>query len=134
MAGASGSRAQAPATLEWPDDEVFAGISTEMFKLRNARDTVIGIAARTVGREDDADVIDWVIHIPARGSLYVNMEAAPQADGVRLGNLRAGSRDFEPLSGVMSERWVADTSGEEDAPLGRIELATRFISTAETVE
>ena len=27
----------------------------------------------------------------------------------------------------MTERWVADSSGEQDAPTGRIELRTNYI-------
>ena len=27
----------------------------------------------------------------------------------------------------MTERWVADTSGEEDAPSGRIELRANYV-------
>jgi hypothetical protein len=30
--------------------------------------------------------------------------------------------------GQVTERWVADTSGYEDAPAGRIELITAFVS------
>lgn len=134
MAGAADSATQFPVALEWPADDILAGVSAEIFKLRNAQDTVIGVAARTVGRNGESEIIDWVVHIPARGSLYVNMEPMPREGGLRLGQLRAGSREFETLSGTVSERWVADTSGEVDAPLGRIVLATRLIGLAEPVE
>ena len=51
-----------PIGLDWPTDEIFNSVSAEIFKVRNARDAVIGVAARTVAREEDASVLDWVIH------------------------------------------------------------------------
>ena len=39
-----------------------------------------------------------------------------------------GTREFEPLTGLVTERWVADMSGFEDAPAGRIELITAFVA------
>jgi len=46
---------------------------------------------------------------------------------MRRGGITAGSREFAPLKGFMTERWVADTSGEEGAPSGRIELRANYI-------
>lgn len=131
MVGAADSASSLPAGLQWPNDEVLANVSTEVFKIRNARDTVIGVAARTVAAEDTVDVIDWIVHLPARGSLFVSMDAIPSEDGHRAGEIRAGSSEFEPLSGFVVERWVADTSGEADAPVGRIELLATYVGRAE---
>lgn len=116
-----------PAGLEWPPSEVLEGVNAEVFKLRNANNLVIGVAARTAVERDDGGVIEWVLHMPARGSLFVGMEAAPREGGFRLGEVRGGSREFSRLSGFLAERWVADTSGEVDAPLGRIELQATYI-------
>ena len=132
-AGAGGASGL-PAGLHWPDDPVLANISTELFKVRNARDTVVGVAARTVAKEEAADVIDWVIHLPARGSLFVNMEARPQEGGHRIGKIRSGSQEFEPLMGFVAERWVSDTSGEAGAPAGRIELLATYVAKAEPLD
>lgn len=120
-----------PAGLEWPATDVLAGVRAEVFKLRNANDLVVGVGVRTAADRSDGNVIDWALHLPARGSLFVGMEAAPRDGGFRLGEMRAGSREFARLSGVLTERWVADTSGEEDAPLGRIELRATYVGEAE---
>jgi hypothetical protein len=131
MVGAAGDSSGLPLGLKWPEDEILANVSTEVFKVRNAKNAVIGIAARTVAKEDDTDVIDWIIHLPARGSLFVNMEAQPRESGHRIGQLRAGSREFDDLSGFVAERWVSDTSGDEDAPIGRIELLANYVGISE---
>ena len=127
MTGKQGEGVPVPAGLNWPQDEVLANVRTEMFKIRNARDSVVGVAVRTAARLDGDTVIDWMLHLPARGSLFVNMEAAPRENGFRLGRIRAGSREFAPLSGMMGERWVANNSDDEDAPMGRIELRATYV-------
>lgn len=134
MVGTAGRKSGLPAGLEWPQDDVLAGVSAELFKIRNARDVVIGIAARTVAKEEETDVIDWVLHLPARGTLFVNMEPDAREGGHRIGRLRAASKEFAPLRGFVAERWVPDTSGEEDAPAGRIELLATYVGTAELLE
>lgn len=123
-----------PPGLEWPGDPLLSPLRVEMFKLRNARDAVVGVAARTVAEDGGATIIDWVLHLPARGSVYINMEAEPEAGGYRVGHFRTGSREFEPLTGFLTERWVANTSGEEDAPAGRIELQAGYSSTPEPLQ
>lgn len=134
MVGAGGGASGLPVGLDWPDDPVLENVSTELFKVRNARDTVVGVAARTVAKEEDANVIDWVIHLPARGSLFVNMESVPQASGHRIGKIRTGSQEFEPLIGFVAERWVNDTSGEVGAPAGRIELQATYVAKAQPLD
>jgi hypothetical protein len=74
------------------------------------------------------------MHIPARGSLFVNMEPVPREGGYRVGEISTGSREFLPLSGFVSERWVEDTSGEEDAPIGRIELTATYVGQLEPLD
>ena len=127
MTGAPGAAAALPVGMKWPEDPVLSNVSSEIFKIRNSRDAVIGVAVRTVAREDNFDVIDWVIHLPARGSLFINMDPLPRDGGLRIGRLRSGAREFEPLTGVIEERWVSDNSGAEDAPTGRIELLARLV-------
>jgi hypothetical protein len=69
-----------------------------------------------------------VLHFPARGTFYAAMPAR-SADGERrIGMLRAGTREFGPLQGEISERWVPNTGDDDaDAPDGRIELVTSFV-------
>jgi len=128
MIGAPGQREPVPPGMIWPTDELLADVRTELFKIRNARDTVVGVAARNAAKVDTADQIDWVLHLPARGSVFVNMSPDAMEGGYRIGKFRAGTREFGSLTGTMTESWIVDTSGEEDAPDGRIELFLRFVS------
>jgi len=127
MVGKPDRKKPLPVGLEWPEDQKLQDIHIELFKIRNTRDTVIGVAARTAANDGSNEVIDWVLHLPARGSVFVNMKSTPVDGGYRNGEFRAGSREFESMSGSMTERWLPDTSGEEDAPQGRIELVTTFV-------
>ena len=129
MIGAAAQKDPLPAGLEWPADEQFADTRAELFKIRNAKDAVVGVASRLAASGAEAgDIIEWVLHLPARGSVFVAMQTAPAEEGYRIGELRAGTREFEDLHGRVTERWVADTTGLEDAPAGRIELITAFVS------
>lgn len=132
MVGAAGQKQTVPPGLEWPPDQVIRDVRVEAFKIRNARDTVVGIASRTVAEDGSGEIIDWVLHLPARGSMFVNMRPDAQSGGYRRGELRAGSREFAPLGGFMTERWIPDTSGDADAPAGRIELVTNYVRRQET--
>ncbi len=127
MIGAPGQTGALPDGLDWPADEVLADVRAEMFKIRNARDTVIGVAVRTAAKSGDENIIDWVLHLPARGSVFVNMDVTPREGGYRLGKIRSGSREFAPLHGFMTERWVANDSGDEEAPAGHIELVATYV-------
>jgi len=127
MIGSPDRQPPLPIGMQWPEDQLLQDVRIELFKIRNARDTVVGVASRTAATEESNEIIDWVVHLPARGSIFVNMTPAPQESGIRIGELRAGSREFAPMSGSMTERWVPDTSGDEDAPQGHIELLTNFV-------
>lgn len=129
MTGAPSQKEPLPVGLEWPVDPRFADTRAELFKLRNGKDAVVGVASRIAANDvASGDIVEWVLHLPARGSAYVIMQAEPLEDGYRTGNLAAGTREFSPLVGRVSEQWVADTSGAEDAPVGRIELTTAFVA------
>lgn len=129
MIGAPSQENPLPPGLDWPDDVRFAGVRAELFKIRNANDTVVGVASRIAASEaSDGNLIEWVLHLPARGSAYVDMQPEPREGGYRVGSLRAGTREFVSLEGRITERWVANNSGDEDAPAGRIELITAFVS------
>lgn len=131
MVGSPNQTNPLPPGLDWPDTDSMAGVRAELFKLRNARDMVVGIASRIAMESDKfGDGIEWVVHLPARGTFFLTMPPE-SADGVhRVGSLRAGTREFQPMRGSASERWVANKDDdEEDAPLGRIELVTSFVGT-----
>ncbi len=127
MVGSSERANPLPVGLEWPVDDVLSDTRVELFKIRNARDIVVGVAARTAASDASPAVVDWVLHIPARGSLYVTMDATPLDSGLRRGQLRAGSREFAGLSGFVTERWLADSTAETEGPAGRIELQAKNI-------
>ena len=127
MIGAPGQAASLPVGLEWPTDAALDGFRAELFKLRNRKDAVIGIASRMAADDDDG-IIEWVLHLPARGSVYVTMQTDAVEGGYRVGEFRAGTRDFEDMRGQLAERWVADDSGVEGAPAGRIELSATYVA------
>ena len=129
MIGTPSQKEPLPIGLEWPVDSRFADTRAELFKIRNGKDAVVGVASRIAASDvSSGDIVEWVLHLPARGSAYVIMQAEPLEDGYRTGNLAAGTREFAPLVGRVSEQWVADTSGAEDAPVGRIEITTAFVA------
>lgn len=130
MVGAQGQREPLPAGLEWPADPIFADARAEVFKLRNTRDAVVGTASRVAIDDPGAgEVLEWVLHLPARGSVYASMSPATVGGGGRVGQMRVGTREFTDLEGEVREQWVADTSRSANGDRGRIELATRFVST-----
>ena len=131
MTGAPQQAEPLPPGLQWPVEEAFDGVRVELFKVRNARQIVIGIASRMVADSDQIeDTVEWVLHIPARGTFYATMPAQAVDGGRRVGALRAGTREFRPMQGKVSERWVPNTDDiGVDAPDGHIELVTSFVGT-----
>ena len=128
MVGARGQDVPVPPGLEWPDDPQLAGVRSELFKLRNSRDMVIGVASRVAASDPElGDVIEWVLHFPARGSMFVRLNPESVGGTRRVGPIHAGTREFTTLVGVMSERWVAEES-DSDVPTGRIELVAAFVA------
>ena len=129
MVGAPNQAEPLPPGLNWPSDEKFAGVRTEVFKLRNAREVVVGVASRVAVENDDyGNSIEWVIHLPARGTFYASISPQSSDGASRRGVLKAGTREFRTLKGAVSERWIAgEEQREEDAPDGQIELMTFFV-------
>jgi hypothetical protein len=134
MIGAAAQESNLPPGLAWPKDRVFENISTEIFKIRNAKNVVIGVAARTVAKEGDNDLTDWLVHLPARGSLFFNMGPQTQAGRPRIGELRTGSREFSDLVGYVAESWVSSASSEDGELEGRIELMANYVSMLNPVD
>jgi hypothetical protein len=127
MVAGSGTSQAVPAGLTWPDGPLFRDTNIELFKLRNERDVVVGVAGRLAARgSKDEAVIEWVLHLPARGSVYVTMDGPAGGDDSRAGSLRHGTREFESWSGLMTERFVPSQGANHAATTGRIELETSF--------
>ena len=117
-----------PAGLEWPGEAVFGNLQAEMFKVRDRNDVVIGVASRLASAsEATGPFIEWTVHLPARGTVYLQMDLEPSDEGHRNGVMMAGTRDFETLSGTVIEQFITDPDSEESNVDGRIELITAFI-------
>ena len=54
MSGAPEQKAPVPVGMEWPSDDKFSGVRAELFKVRNSKDAVVGVASR-IAAERDAD-------------------------------------------------------------------------------
>ncbi len=131
MSGSPGRENPVPAGLFWPDDPRLESANVELYKLRNERDAVIGVAGRIAARGPGGEpVIEWVLHLPARGSAYVTMSSQAGTNGIRMGALRSGTREFASRGGSMAERFVP-AAGDRgaDGTQGRIELDTAFLGT-----
>lgn len=128
MTGAQGQANPLPPGMEWPNDPIFSNVRAELFKLRNARDAIVGVASRfALSDPEFGDKIEWLLHLPARGSVFVRMSPQP-VDRSRVGDLSAGTREFGSMLGQVSERWIADTSGSSGDLTGRIELSMNLLS------
>lgn len=121
--------ASLPDDLKWPDE--LASTNAAIYKVRNIRDDVIGIASR-VAVQDPAqgNAVEWVLHFPARGSVYATMETAIGEDGVREGSWETGTREFSSTVGRLTERYVAGATDDETRR-GRIELESFFVKQAD---
>lgn len=117
-----------PAGLKWPNDDALNGAASEVFKLRNSNDIVVGIAARVSNsREPSGAFIQWMLHLPARGSMFVRMPLKAAEGGLRDGLLMAGTREFEVLNGGVSEYFNKDVADSEFEVTGRLELVTSLV-------
>ena len=120
-----------PADLDWPGSELLPGLQAEVFKLRHRQNTVVGVASRLASaKESSGPFIEWVLHLPARGTLYVAMGIEPDQEGIRDGTVRTGTGEFGTLDGTMSERLLNDVDAENDVDK-RIELQTRLVGRLE---
>lgn len=129
MIGAQGQTNPLPPGMQWPEDPLFSNLRAELFKLRNSRDAIIGVGSRfAVSDPEFGSVIEWVLHLPARGSVFVRMQPQSTDGAGRTGALSAGTREFSSMFGRVSERWIADRSGSDGALSGRIELSMDFVS------
>ena len=128
LIGLAGQDSTLPAGLEWPGEELIGDLQAEMFKVRDRNDVVIGAASRLASAsEETGPFIEWTLHLPARGTVYLNMDLEPSSEGYRNGLLIAGTRDFETLSGSVREQFITDIQNEDFDVDGRIELVTAFI-------
>lgn len=127
MVGLPNPDAAIPAALEWPGQEMLGDMQAEIFKIRDRNETVVGVGSRIASAaESTGPFIEWSLHLPARGSIYVKMEITPSADGFRNGTVISGTRDFAELSGSVREQFIADLEDRTDIQ-SRILLQTTLV-------
>lgn len=127
LAGGGNSELAFPAAIDWPDFEGLADSQTELFKIRNDDERVIGVASRIAAGQRQP-FVEWAVHMPARGTIYVVLDGNTTAAGNRVGVLNAGTREFSELRGNVIERYVADVGTTEDGDsVGRLELITALV-------
>ncbi len=125
MAGKSGTPAAFPAGAQWPDHLDGDNLQAEVFKVRNSDDRVVGMASR-IAASDSQSFVEWAVHLPARGTMYILLDGEVGETGARLGGLRGGTREFEERRGQATERFVAAGEDYNDNE-GRLELVTVFV-------
>lgn len=128
MAGQPAAGSRVPAGLVWPDAPAFADFEAELFKIRDRDDTVIGVASRmkrTAGA--GKSFVQWVVHLPARGTMFAALESKPGAGQARSGKLSVGTGEFELRRGSVKEVFVRDNADGDAASEGRINLQVELI-------
>lgn len=126
MIGRSTDGGSFPATMQWPDDPSFAGAQTELFKVRNAEEKVVGVASR-IAVSSGQPIVEWAVHMPARGTMYLVLDNQAEDSGERVGSLRTGTREFAELQGAVYERYRTQTRDPEEGTTGRLELVTALV-------
>ena len=117
-----------PSDLQWPADAALNGAEVEVFKLRNTNGKVVGMAARLSNAKDSSGAfLQWMLHLPSRGTMFVRMNLSTSDDGVRDGLLMVGTREFELLNGSIREFYNAEPDNEDFDISGRLELSTALV-------
>ncbi len=118
--GTDSDLAVTPSNTVWyPELAPFAG-SGSLYRLRNESGSIIGVASRVRAMRDDADV-EWVLHIPARGTIALT---GVSVDSAEVGTLRVGVGEFVGLAGdweanlgsdgIWQIRTIVRSATEED--------------------
>lgn len=122
FSGNPAGRPTLPDGAPWPEFMLDKDTQTELFKIRNAEDRVVGVASRISAGGEEA-FVEWALHMPARGTVYLVLGDQPATGGQRTGDLRGGTREFAELKGTVVERYEAGG----DAGSGRLEIITAFV-------
>lgn len=131
--GAPGSDLPVPASLEWPEGPRMSGSQSEIFKVRNRDDVVIGVASRMSGPVSGGGrAVEWTVHLPARGSVYVSLSPTADPDGTRAGRMLAGTREFAGMRGNVREKIIVPMQSSDMAE-GRIELVTALVGKGDSL-
>ena len=123
LAGMPNMKNSMPYGIEWPEDEILAGSQAEIFKLRDRNNTVVGLASRmSSNAEASGSYAAWMLHLPARGSMFIGMDAGGTAASYRSGFLRAGTGEFATLTGEIRETLLTEVEGADHSTDTRVEL------------
>lgn len=131
MAGRAGASRGFPDGLAWPDYAADEPSQTELFKLRNDADRVVGVASR-IAAGGSTPFVEWAVHLPARGSMYVVLSASADG-GSRSGALRGGTREFLSRRGAVIERFEAAVDENADGE-GRLVLEAALVGRSDEAE
>jgi hypothetical protein len=128
MTGESGSTSMVPSGLAWPESPALAHFAAELFKIRDIENIVVGVGSRMANSAGpDEAFVQWVLYLPARGTMFIAMERALQAGQPRSGVLSAGTLEFASLHGTVTETFVRGDEGDEAGEEGRIELRVALV-------
>lgn len=124
----AGSPAQViPQGSNWSEAGFLGDLRVNLFKVRNQNDRVVGLASRFSGRGyGDEQFTEWVVHLPARGTLYAVMDTPRSEDGVRSGHLQKGTREFVSRSGSIVEKFSNEKIDEEPQTIIELNFQTRI--------
>lgn len=132
MVGAPGMASPVPDGLAWPELPALDGFKAELFKIRDSDNTVVGVASRIARSAASGDsFVEWVVHLPARGTMYVAMDPNRVPGQARSGTLSTGTREFSSLHGSIREAFIRDDEGAEGDSEGRIDLHVVLIASQE---
>lgn len=132
LVGLAGADISVPAGLEWPAADLLGNFQAEIFKVRDRNNVVIGVASRMASSTDETgSFIEWSVHLPARGTLYAQMDMTPTEDGYRNGAMRAGTQDYEELRGSVREHFIAEVDDPDFDVESRIELVATLVGRLE---
>jgi hypothetical protein len=102
--GAAANGVTVPAALEWPAALVGRADNVAVYHLRDADDRVIGVASRAGDTVATGDT-EWVLFIPARGTLLLRGERRGAGEA---GTIVGGSELFDRVRGSYSVERGAD--------------------------
>lgn len=135
LAGMPGMENLTPYGVEWPRDKILAGSQAEIFKIRDSNNTVIGVASRMASNaEATGAFIEWMLHLPARGSMFISMQLGTTHDGSRSGVVRAGTGEFARLSGEIHESLLTNLEDADDGVDSRLQFVSILTGPLEEVE
>lgn len=90
-----------PASANWFPERAPFGGDVQVFRLRNVNSQVVGTGIR----HREAELIEWVLHLPARGTMVLQ---GTNGESLESGVLALGLREFENLDGIWEARMDED--------------------------